>query len=68
VLAALMNFFSPAESDIAVRSRVNRVHNILGAERVDGLVINVSRGVAHVAWPNGETTVESIKYLCTIVA
>ena len=41
---------------------------MLGPERTDGLVINVHRGVANVAWPNGETTVESVKHLVPIVA
>jgi hypothetical protein len=68
VLAALKTIFTPANADIGVRSRVNRVHNLLGPERTDGLVINVHRGVANVAWPNGETTIESVKHLVPIVA
>jgi len=68
VLAALKTIFTPAHADIGVRSRVNRVHNLLGPERTDGLVINLHRGIANVAWPNGETTVESVKHLVPIVA
>jgi len=68
VLAALKNVLTPAAAGIEPRTRVNRVHNILGAERVDGLVINVNRGVAYVSWPNGETTIESVKHLVEIVA
>jgi len=68
MLAVLKNVFTAANPDIAPRIRVNRAHNILGPERIDGLVINVKRGIAHVAWPNGETTVERTKHLVPIVA
>lgn len=68
MLAALKNVLSPAVAAIEPRTRVNRVHNILGPERVDGLVINVHRGVAYVSWPNGETTIENVKHLVEIVA
>jgi hypothetical protein len=68
VLAALKSILSSADAEIRIRARVNRVHNLLGPERVDGLVINIKRGVAYVAWPDGETTIESIKHLVPIVA
>jgi hypothetical protein len=69
VLAAVLKtLLTPANADIAIRTRVNRPHNIHGPERIDGLVININRSLAHVAWPNGETTVESVKHLVTIVA
>jgi len=68
VLAALKTIFTPADRGVGVRTRVNRVHNLLGPERTDCLVINVHRGIANVAWPNGETTVESVKHLVPIVA
>jgi hypothetical protein len=38
-----------------------------GPERVDGLVININRGVAYVAWRNGDTTIESLKHLVPII-
>jgi len=68
VLAVLKSILSSADAEIRIRSRVNRVHNMLGPERVDGLVINIHRGVAYVAWPNGETTIESTRHLVAIVA
>ena len=68
MLAVLKTFLTPTNADIAIRTRVNRPHNILGPERIDGLVININRSLAYVAWPNGETTVESVKHLVTIVA
>jgi hypothetical protein len=68
LLAVLKNVLTPANADIAPHARVNRVHSILGPERIDGLVISVTRGMARVAWPNGQTTVESIRYLVPIVA
>ena len=69
VLAAVLKtLLTPANADIAIRTRVNRPHNIHGPERIDGLVININRSLAYVAWPNGETTVESVKHLVTIVA
>ena len=68
MLAVLKTFLTPLNADIKIRARVNRVHNLLGPERTDGLVLNVHRGVAYVAWPDGETTIESIKHLVPIVA
>jgi hypothetical protein len=68
VLAVLKTFLTPSNADIKIRARVNRVHNMLGPERTDGLVLNVHRGVAYIAWPDGETTIESIKHLVPIVA
>lgn len=68
VLSALKTMLTAAEADIRVRTRVNRMHNLLGPERIDGLVINLQRDVAYVAWPNGETTVESTRYLVPIIA
>lgn len=67
MLAVLKTFLAPANTDIEVRTRVNRVHNMLGPERTDGLVINIHRGVAYVAWPNGETTIENLKHLVPII-
>ena len=68
MLAVLKTMLTPADADIQIRSRVNRVHSVLGPERIDGLVINLNRGVAYVAWPNGETTIESVRYLVAIIA
>jgi hypothetical protein len=68
VLAVLKSILTSADAEIRIRTRVNRVHNMLGPERVDGLVLNIHRGVAYVAWPNGETTIESTNYLVPIVA
>ena len=68
VLALLKSVLSPSHLKIEPRSRVNRIQSLIGPERVDGLVINVNRGVAYVAWPNGDTTMESTKHLVPIVA
>lgn len=68
MLAVLKTMLTPANADIQIRGRVNRVHSVLGPERIDGLVINLNRGVAYVAWPNGETTIESVRYLVAIIA
>ncbi len=68
MLAALKTILATGNSGIEIRARVNRVHNLFGPERIDGLVINMHNGVAYVAWPNGETTVESVKHLVPIVA
>ena len=64
---ALLKTIFPPREEIEVRARVNRIHNLTGAERVDGLVINTSRGVAYVSWPNGETTLESVRHLVPII-
>ena len=68
MLALLRSVLSPSHCEIEPRVRVNRVHTLMGPERVDGLVINVNRGLAYVAWPNGGTTVESTKHLVPIIA
>ena len=68
MLAVLKTFLTQSNAHIEVRTRVNRMHNLLGPERTDGLVINLHRGVAYVTWPNGETTIESVKHLVPIVA
>jgi hypothetical protein len=64
---ALLKTIFPPRQDIEVRARVNRIHTATGPERVDGLVINTSRGVAYVTWPNGETTLESVRHLVPII-
>ena len=66
MLSLLKTIFSP-QPELEVRTRVNRIHNMTGAERTDGLVINTRYGVAYVAWPNGETTMESVRHLVPIV-
>jgi hypothetical protein len=68
VLALLRNILTPPHCEIEPRARVNRIQTVIGPERVDGLVINVSGGLAYVAWPNGDTTVESTKHLVPIIA
>jgi hypothetical protein len=68
VLALLRSVLSPSHCEIEPRSRVNRFQTLIGPERIDGLVINVSHGLAYVAWPNGDTTVESTKHLVPIIA
>jgi hypothetical protein len=68
VLAVLKTFLTQSNAHIEIRARVNRTHNLLGPERTDGLVLNIRRGVAYVAWPDGETTIESVKHLVPIVA
>lgn len=68
MLALLKILFSPAREEIDVRARVNRIHTITGPERTDGLVLNVRRGIAYVSWPNGETTMERVRYLVAIIA
>ena len=68
MLALLKNILSTGHCAIQPRDRVNRVHTLIGPERVDGLVVNVAHGLASVAWPNGDTTVESTKHLVPIVA
>jgi len=67
VLTLLKNILITNHEKIAVRARVNRMHNITGPERTDGLVMNVQGGVAYVVWPNGDTTQESVKHLVPIV-
>jgi hypothetical protein len=67
VLALLRSALAPSHAEIEMRARVNRIHTVTGPERVDGLVINLNRGVAYVAWPNGDTTIESVKHLVPIV-
>ena len=67
MFALLKNVLLPTQSEIEMRARVNRVHNLTGPERTDGLVVNLHRGVAYVAWPNGETTVESTRHLVPII-
>ena len=68
MLGVFKTLFSAPAAPIDVRTRVNRVHNLLGPERTDGLVVNLHRGVANVAWPNGETTIERVKHLVPIIA
>ena len=68
MLALLKSILSPSHCEIEPRVRVNRVYTVIGPERIDGLVINVNRGLAYVAWPNGDTTVESTKHLVPIIA
>ncbi len=68
MLALLKSVLTPAHCEIEPRDTVNRIHTVIGPERVDGLVINVSGGLAYVAWPNGDTTVESTKHLVPIIA
>jgi len=68
VLALLKNILTSSHSEIEPRVRVNRVNTLVGPERVDGLVINVTQGLAYVAWPNGDTTVENTKHLVPIIA
>jgi hypothetical protein len=68
VLALLRSVLSPSHLKIEPRARVNRVQTLIGPERIDGLVINVNQGVAYVAWPNGDTTMESTKHLVPIIA
>jgi len=68
VLTVLKAMLTSADAEIGIRTRVNRVHNVLGPERIDGLVINLKRDVAYVAWPNGETTVERTRHLVPIIA
>lgn len=67
MFALLKSVLTPAPSAIEMRTRVNRIHNLTGPERTDGLVVNLHRGVAYVAWPNGDTTVESTKHLVPII-
>ena len=67
MLPLLKNLLISANPEIEARARVNRIHNLTGPERVDGLVVNLNRGVAYVAWPNGETTVESVRHLVAII-
>jgi len=67
MLALLKILFSPRD-EIGVRARVNRIHTITGPERIDGLVLNVRRGIAYVSWPNGDTTRESVRHLVAIIA
>jgi hypothetical protein len=67
VFALLKNAFMPTPAEIEMRARVNRIHTMTGPERVDGLVINIQRGVAYVAWPNGDTTIESLRHLVPII-
>jgi hypothetical protein len=68
VLALLKNVLSPSHCEIEPQARVNRIHTLTGPERIDGYVINVSHGLAYVAWPNGHTTIESVRHLVPIVA
>ena len=68
MLALLKNILTPSHCEIEPRVRVNRIHTLIGPERIDGLVINVTQGLAYVAWPNGDTTVESTKHLVPIIA
>jgi hypothetical protein len=68
VFALLKNALISTQAEIELRARVNRIHNLTGPERTDGLVINLNRGVAYVAWPNGDTTIESVRHLVTIIA
>ncbi len=68
MLALLKNILTPSHCEIEPRARVNRIHTLIGPERIDGLVINVTQGLAYVAWPNGDTTVESTKHLVPIIA
>ena len=67
MFALLKNAFIPTQAEIEMRARVNRIHTMTGPERVDGLVININRGVAYVAWPNGDTTIESLRHLVPII-
>ena len=67
MFAFLKMIFSPEQEDIGVRTKVNRLHTLNGPERIDGLVINTKHGVAYVVWPNGETTLESVRHLVPIV-
>jgi hypothetical protein len=68
VSVLLRSVLFPAHCEIEPRSRVNRVNTLIGPERIDGLVINVNHGLAYVAWPNGDTTVESTRHLVPIIA
>ena len=68
MLALLKNILTSSHSEIEPRVRVNRVNTLVGPERVDGLVINVTQGLAYVAWPNGDTTVGNTKHLVPIIA
>ena len=67
MFALLKSALTAPHSPIEMRARVNRIHTVTGPERVDGLVINLNRGVAYVAWPNGDTTIESVKHLVPII-
>jgi len=68
MLALLRILFFPPREEIDVRARVNRIHTVTGPERTDGLVLNVSRGMAYVSWPNGDTTIERVRHLVAIIA
>lgn len=68
MLALLKNVLSPSRCEIEPQARVNRIHTLTGPERIDGFVINVSHGLAYVAWPNGDTTIESVRHLVPIIA
>ncbi len=68
MLALLRSVLSPSHCEIEPQTRVNRVNTLIGPERIDGVVINVNHGLAYVAWPNGDTTVESIRQLVPIIA
>jgi len=65
---ALLQKILISPRDIGPRVRVNRIHTLIGPERIDGLVIKVVHGLAWVAWPNGDTTVENTKHLVPIIA
>lgn len=67
MFALLKSALAPNHSEIEMRARVNRIHTLTGPERVDGLVINLNRGVAYVSWPNGDTTIESVRHLVPII-
>ena len=67
MFALLRSALAPNHSEIEMRARVNRIHTLTGPERVDGLVITLHRGVAYVSWPNGDTTIESVKHLVPII-
>ena len=68
MLAFLKALFGRTGCEIEARCKVNRIRTLIGPERIDGLVIKVNRGLAYVAWPNGDTTVESIEHLVPIIA
>jgi hypothetical protein len=67
VFALLRNAFALDHAELEPRTRVNRMHTLSGPERIDGLVINLNHGLAYVAWPNGDTTIESVRHLVPII-
>lgn len=67
IITSLFTFFAGQNSQIVVNSRVNRMANRTGAERLDGRVLKIDGGRAQVCWPKGVKTDECVNCLVAIV-